>query len=213
MNYSLISIEGNIGAGKTTLARKLSESLHARFLGERFSDNPFLPLFYEDPRRYGFALELSFLEERQKQFREHLAATGHSARPTISDFLFEKSLLFAKINLDGEEYRLFRKSYDKISPSLPQPDLLIFLRAPINRLRENILKRGRPFEMRLSSEYLVRIQEAYSRYLEQVSIPCLVLDLAAADPGGDPERLKWILEALEKKWDPGCHVLSPESGA
>ncbi|HUX83677.1 MAG TPA: deoxynucleoside kinase [Chitinophagaceae bacterium] len=208
MNYSLITVEGNIGAGKTTLARKLSGSLNGRLLEERFSDNPFLPRFYEDPRRYGFALELFFLAERHKQLRDHLAVPDLFARTTICDYLFTKSLLFAKINLDEEEFRLFQKFYNLVSPSMPEPDLLLYLHVPVNRLLVNIRKRGRTFEQKLSPDYLFQIQEAYTQWLRQASIPCLVLDLDGADLEQDPGPLPLILESLEKQWNPGRHYLS-----
>src|SRR5687768_8959728 len=128
MKYNYIVIEGNIGAGKTSLAMMLAAECNARLILEEFADNPFLPPFYENPARYAFPLELSFLAERYQQLKDHLAATQDLFREyTISDYLFNKSLIFAKINLKQDEYNLYTRLFNIINSFLPKPDLLVYL--------------------------------------------------------------------------------------
>ena len=138
MNYNFITIEGNIGAGKTTLSKLLSEHYNARLILEEFADNPFLPNFYKNPSQYAFPLELFFMAERYKQLSELLQTRDIFHQVTISDYLFKKSLLFAKVNLQEEEYRLYQKLFDIINPQILQPDILIYLHSPIEKLKENI---------------------------------------------------------------------------
>ena len=146
MNYHFITIEGNIGAGKTTLAHLLSKHYNARLILEAFADNPFLPKFYENPAQFAFPLELFFMAERYKQLKElvHTKDLFHSI--TISDYLFTKCLLFAKVNLPEEEFRLYQSLFDIIHQQLVKPDILIYLHAPVQKLQVNIRKRNRPYE-------------------------------------------------------------------
>ena len=140
MKYNFITIEGNIGAGKTTLAHLLSKHFNARLILEEFADNPFLPKFYENKQQYAFPLELFFMAERYKQLKELLQTKDMFQKVTISDYLFTKCLLFAKVNLPEEEFLLYQKLFDIINPQLVQPDLLIYLHAPVTKLKENIAK-------------------------------------------------------------------------
>src|SRR6187549_1749082 len=133
MNYHFITIEGNIGAGKTTLSHLLSEHYNARLILEEFADNPFLPKFYENPKQYAFPLELFFMAERYKQLKELIHKTDLFQNITISDYLFTKCLLFAKVNLPDEEFRLFQKLFEIINPQIVQPDILIYLHTPVNK--------------------------------------------------------------------------------
>ena len=143
MKYNFITIEGNIGAGKTTLAHLLSKRLNARLILEEFADNPFLPKFYENQQQYAFPLELFFMAERYKQLKDLLQTKDMFQNVTISDYLFTKCLLFAKVNLPEEEFLLYQKLFDIINPQLVQPNLLIYLHAPVTKLKENIRKRNR----------------------------------------------------------------------
>src|SRR4051794_1315254 len=145
MNYHFITIEGNIGAGKTTLAHLLSQRLNARLILEEFADNPFLPRFYENPKQYAFPLELFFMAERYKQLKELLHTEDLFHSITISDYLFTKCLLFAKVNLDKPEFHLYQKLFEIIHQQLLHPDILIYLHAPVEKLQENIRKRHREF--------------------------------------------------------------------
>jgi deoxyadenosine/deoxycytidine kinase len=143
MKYKFITIEGNIGAGKTTLAHLLSKKLNARLILEEFADNPFLARFYENPDQYAFPLELFFMAERYKQLKDLMHTTDLFQSITVSDYLFTKCLLFAKVNLPSEEFRLYQKLFDIIHQQLLHPDILIYLHAPVKKLKENIKKRKR----------------------------------------------------------------------
>jgi len=136
MNYHFIAIEGNIGAGKTTLAHLLAKQLNARLVLEEFADNPFLPKFYENPQQYAFPLELFFMAERYKQLKDLIHTKDLFQNITVSDYLFTKCLLFAKVNLSEEEFRLYHKLYDIIRQPLIQPDLLIYLHVPVQKLQK-----------------------------------------------------------------------------
>ena len=201
MKYNFITIEGNIGAGKTTLAYLLSKHYNARLILEQFAENPFLPKFYENKEQYAFPLELFFMAERYKQLKELLQTKDMFQHLTISDYLFTKCLLFAKVNLPEQEYMLYQKLFDIINPQLIQPDLLIFLHAPISKLKENIKKRNRSYEQSIESEYLFSLQEIYSEYIRQHNIKTLFIDVSNADFLGNEKHLQSVLEALDKDYE------------
>ena len=154
MKYNFVTIEGNIGAGKTTLTHLLSKHYNARLILEKFADNPFLPKFYENQELYAFPLELFFMAERYKQLKDLLQTKDMFQNITVSDYLFTKCLLFAKVNLPDDEFRLYQKLFEIINPQIIQPDILIYLHAPISKLKENIKKRNRSYEQNISDEYL-----------------------------------------------------------
>ena len=162
MKHQFITIEGNIGAGKTTLANILAKQLNARIILEEFADNPFLSKFYDNPNQYAFPLELFFMAERYKQLKELVHTKDLFQSITVSDYLFTKCLLFAKVNLPEEEFRLYQKLFDIIHQQLVFPDVLIYLHASVNKLQQNIKKRNRPFEQAIPDEYLFNIQETYT---------------------------------------------------
>jgi deoxyguanosine kinase len=197
MNHHFITIEGNIGAGKTTLAHLLAKHFNARLILEQFADNPFLPRFYENPKQYAFPLELFFMAERFKQLNElvHTKDLFHSI--TISDYLFIKCLLFAKVNLPEQEFRLYQKLFDIIYPQLIQPDILIYLHVPVKRLQMNIKKRNRKYEQGISDGYLFQLQETYTSYIRQHKIKTLFIDAGHADFLGNESHFNLVLEALE----------------
>ena len=208
MKYNFITIEGNIGAGKTTLAHLLSKHFNARLILEEFADNPFLPKFYENQRQYAFPLELFFMAERYKQLKDLLQTKDMFQNLTISDYLFTKCLLFAKVNLPEEEFLLYQKLFDIINPQLAPPDLLIYLHAPVNKLKENIKKRNRSYEQNIESEYLFTLQETYTQYIKQHNIKTLFIDVSKSDFLGNDEHLKVVIEALDKDYDDGQHYLN-----
>ena len=208
MNYHYISIEGNIGAGKTTLAHLLAKHFNARLILEAFADNPFLPKFYENPKQFAFPLELFFMAERYKQLKELVHTKDLFQSITISDYLFTKCLLFAKVNLPEEEFRLYQKLYEIINQQLVQPDIIIYLHSSVNRLQENIKKRNRPYEQSIPDEYLFRIQETYTNYMRQHNIKTLFIDAGNADFLGNEKHFKVILDALEKDYDFGQHYFT-----
>jgi len=208
MNYNFITIEGNIGAGKTTLANLLSEKLNARLVLEEFAENPFLPKFYQNPEQHAFPLELFFLAERYKQLKDLLATRDIFQKITISDYLFTKCLLFAKVNLQSEEFRLFQKLFDIINPQIIQPDLLIYLHSPVSKLQQNIKKRNRSFEQGISDDYLFSIQENYTQYIKQHNIKTVFVDVTHADFINNESHLKAILDILENNYENGQHYIT-----
>jgi deoxyadenosine/deoxycytidine kinase len=201
MKYHYITIEGNIGAGKTTLAHLLSKKLNARLILEEFADNPFLPKFYENQRQYAFPLELFFMAERYKQLKDLLQTKDLFQHVTVSDYLFTKCLLFAKVNLPEEEFLLYQKLFDIINPQLIQPDLLIYLHAPVQKLKENIRKRNRAYEQQIETSYLFSLQETYTQYIKQHSIKTLFIEAATADFLGNEKHMEAVVEALDKDYE------------
>lgn len=208
MKHHFITVEGNIGAGKTTLTHLLAQKLNARTILEGFADNPFLSKFYENPSQYAFPLELFFMAERYKQLKE----IGHTKElfqsVTISDYLFTKCLLFAKVNLPEEEFRLYQKLFDIIHQQLIFPDILIYLHAPVQKLQKNIKKRNRPFEQSIPDEYLFSIQETYTSYIKQHHIKTIFIDASNADFLGNEAHLQVVLDALEKDFEAGQHYFT-----
>ncbi len=208
MQHHFVTIEGNIGAGKTTLAHLLAKHFDARLVLEEFAENPFLPKFYENPEQYAFPLELFFMAERYKQLKDMLHTRDLFQTITISDYLFTKCLLFARVNLGDEEYRLYQKLFDIMHQQIIQPDILIYLHAPVAKLQQNIKKRNRPYEQGISNDYLFNIQETYSAYIRQHPIKTLLVDAGNADFLNNPAHLKAILEALDKDYEPGQYFVT-----
>lgn len=208
MNYHFITIEGNIGAGKTTLAHLLARHYNARLVLEEFADNPFLPKFYENPQQYAFPLELFFLAERFKQLKELIFTKDLFQSVTISDYLFTKCLLFAKVNLPEEEFHLYQRLFEIINQQLVQPEILIYLHAPVNKLQANIKKRNRSYEQRIPDEYLFNIQQTYTHYIRQHNIKTLFIDASNADFLGNEKHLRVVTDALEKDLDGGQHYFT-----
>ena len=208
MNYHFITIEGNIGAGKTTLAQLLSKHYNARLILEEFADNPFLPKFYENPKQYAFPLELFFMAERFKQQKDLLQQKDLFQSVTISDYLFTKCLLFAKVNLPEDEFRLYQRLFEIVHQQMVQPDLLIYLHAPVSKLKENIRKRNRSYEQNIPEDYLFNIQETYTHYIRQHNIKTLFIDTSNADFLGNDKHLKAVIDALEHNYTEGQHYLN-----
>ena len=208
MKYHFITIEGNIGAGKTTLAHLLSKHFNARLILEQFADNPFLPKFYENPQQYAFPLELFFMAERFKQLKELLQQKDLFQAITISDYLFTKCLLFSKINLPEDEFRLYQRIFEIINQQLIQPDILIYLHAPVNKLQENIRKRKRSYEQNIADEYLFNIQQTYTHYIKQHNLKTIIVDATNADFLSNDKHLETIIQALDNDYEEGQHYLT-----
>lgn len=208
MNYRFVTIEGNIGAGKTTLAHILAKKLNARLILEEFADNPFLAKFYDNPSQYAFPVELFFMAERYKQQKDLVNQQDLFQSITISDYLFTKCLLFAKVNLPDDEFRLYQRLFEIIHQQLIQPDLLIYLHSPVQKLQENIKKRNRPYEQNIPNDYLYNIQETYTHYIRQHNIKTLYIDASQADFLGNEKHLTAVLDALEKDYPDGQHFIS-----
>jgi deoxyguanosine kinase len=165
--YNYVVIEGNIGAGKTTLAGRIADQFNAHLVLEHFADNPFLPKFYDDPEKYSFPLELSFLASRYKQLKEELVPQNLFKAFTIADYYFMKSLVFAASTLSGDEYNLYRQIFYIIYGSLPKPDIYVYLHLNTDRLIQNIERRGRSYEKTITKEYLQKIQDSYFSFFKQ----------------------------------------------
>jgi len=204
MRYNYIAIEGNIGAGKTTLATKIAEMYNGKLILERFEDNPFLAKFYENQEKYAFPLELSFLAERYQQLKRELANQELFTNFTISDYFLNKSLIFARKTLNDDEYQLFITLFNIMNASLPRPDLLVHLFVSTYRLQTNIKMRGREYEQRIPDEYLEKIQESYLDYLkQQPHLRILLLDVNALDFVARPADFEKIVDTMNLEYPKG----------
>jgi deoxyguanosine kinase len=206
--YRFITVEGNIGVGKTTLSTKLAETYNAKLILESFAENAFLPKFYAEPDKYAFPLEMSFLSERFIQLKNLLNTRDIFQENTISDYLFIKCKLFAKVNLAPDEYNLFATFFEIIAPKLPQPDLLIFLYAPVSKLQQNIKMRARAYEQSIPDNYLQNIQEGYQAFIKTQSIPTLMIDASTTDFLNNKTQYQQLLDFLEQDYSSGLHYLS-----
>ncbi|MGL4598477.1 MAG: deoxynucleoside kinase [Bacteroidia bacterium] len=201
MKHTYIAIEGNIGAGKSTLAQHLVTETGAVFMPERFEDNPFLPLFYKNQERYAFTVELSFLEDRVQQVMQCI----QNEQVVVSDYLWAKSLVFARVNLKGEELQLFERLYAVMTKSLPKPDVIIYLHRNTDHLLGHIGKRGRDYEQEIQVAYLERVEKAYRDYFQaEREIPVLWLTKPETEPYLLFQRTKVLLKS---QFSPGLHEI------
>ncbi len=207
--YQYIAIEGNIGAGKTTLAKMLKAELASELILEQFSDNPFLSNFYDNPERHAFSVELFFMAERHKQFQEHFSKPSLFSTPqVVSDYVFEKTVLFAKNNLAQEEFRLFQRLFFALKSNFPEPDIVIYLYRDIPHLMNNIKSRGRDYEQQISADYLSEIQQAYLSYFKTVqNYPIIVMDIGDLDFTNDDLFMKKIKSRLATEYASGMHFI------
>ncbi|PKB16116.1 2-amino-4-hydroxy-6-hydroxymethyldihydropteridine diphosphokinase [Flavobacterium sp. 5] len=198
--YNYIAIEGNIGAGKSTLALKLAQDFNAKTVLERFADNPFLPKFYEDQSRYAFSLEMSFLADRYQQLSDDLSQFDLFKDFIIADYHIFKSLLFSKITLEVDEFRLYRTLFDIIYKEMPKPDLYIYLYQNTDRLLQNIKNRGRSYEQDITAEYLEKINKGYLEYIKnQTDLNVLVIDVSDRDFVSNQEDYLFVLNKIQLK--------------
>lgn len=180
LNY--LAIEGNIGAGKTSLANMISRDFNAKLILERFADNPFLPKFYEDQSRYAFPLEMSFLADRYQQISDDLSQLDLFKDLIVSDYDVFKSLIFSKITLQEDEFKLYRKLFYLMYKDIAKPDLYVYLYQDTKRLQENIRKRGRDYERNIDNDYLERINSGYIDFLRgQTDINVKIIDISSMD--------------------------------
>lgn len=203
-HYNFIAIEGNIGAGKTTLAKKLSVDFNSRLILEQFAENPFLPKFYDNPEKHAFPLELSFLAERYQQLKNELGKQDIFKPTIVSDYYFLKSLIFAKANLIEDEYGLYSKLFHIINDSLPKPDLFVYLYHDVARLQQNIKKRGRNYEQSIPDEYLIKIQNTYFDFIKQLNdLRILVIDVNNIDFANDNAHYNHMMEIINRPYNAG----------
>jgi len=196
--YNYIAIEGNIGAGKTTLASKIAEDFNAKIILERFADNPFLPKFYEDNERFAFPLEMSFLADRYQQLSDDLAQFDLFKNFIVSDYYIFKSLIFAQVTLQKEEYFLYRKMFDIMYKEISKPDIYIYLYQNTPRLIENIKKRGRDYEQNIAPEYLDKIHQGYATFIKtEEHLNTLIIDVSDKDFLNNPEDYKYVIDLIK----------------
>lgn len=206
--YSYLVLEGNIGSGKTSLATRIARDFNCRIILEEFAENPFLPQFYANPARYAFPLELSFLAERYHQLKEKFSGPDLFSPVIVSDYLFIKSLIFARINLSEDEYGLYRKLFNIIDPMLPRPDLLVYLHNESENLLQNIKKRGRSYEQQISGEYLNSVHSSYMDYFRQATdMRILIISTANLDFVSNEQDYSRLLDSIDKDYNPGMHFL------
>ncbi len=197
IKYNYVVIEGNIGAGKTTLATMIAEQFNARLILEQYADNPFLPKFYKEPEKYSFPLELSFLASRYRQLKEELEMQDLFKSFTVSDYYFMKSLVFASSTLNGDEYNLYRQIFYIIYGSLPKPDIYIYLHLNPEKLLINIEKRGRNYEKSITADYLQKIQDSYFKFFKQnPENKYLVFDINKIDFVANQDHYRKIVNAI-----------------
>lgn len=211
MSYNFIAIEGNIGAGKSTLAGMLASDYNARLVNEQFDDNSFLPKFYQNPEKYAFPLELSFLAERYQQMKDVLSSGDLFHNFIIADYFIAKSLVFAKKTLQQDEFSLYSRLYKIINTTLPAPDLVVYLYVDIEQLQENIRKRGRAYEQAIPDNYLKKIQESYFEFMQQrEDLRILIIDMNNIDFVENPVDYKKLREIIiNSQYDKGIHRIKP----
>lgn len=198
--HQFIAIEGNIGAGKTTLCKMLEADYGANLILEQFTDNPFLPYFYKNPERYAFQVELFFMTERHKQLQGQLNQRSLFQEFTVSDYFFLKTLLFAKNNLVDEEYRLFQRLFHVLNNTFRKPDLLVYLHRSVDNLMANIEHRGREYEQDIKKEYLLSLQQAYFDYFRTVTdIPVVIIDVEGSHFWRKKKQYKQLVKLLRSE--------------
>lgn len=208
--YHFITIEGNIGAGKTSLATKIAEDFDAKLILEQFEDNSFLPKFYKDPDRFAFPLELSFLAERYQQLKDKIGVRDLFKSFTVSDYFINKSLIFSRKTLSTDEFKLYQRLFNIINQSLVKPELLVYLYANVDRLQANIKMRGRNYEQDIENQYLEQIQESYFDFIKQQSdMRILIIDTNNLDFVKNKEDYDYITSLIFKEYSTGIHRINP----
>lgn len=196
-NYNYIAIEGNIGAGKTSLSNKISSDFNAKLILERFADNPFLPKFYKEPERYAFTLEMSFLADRYQQISDDLSQLDLFKDFMVSDYDVNKSLVFSKVTLPEDEFRLYRKLFYQVYKDIAKPDLYVYLYQNTERLQANIKKRGRNYEKDIKDDYLDKINSGYLEFLKsQPEMNVKIIDVSEKDFVKNRADYLWLLSEI-----------------
>jgi deoxyadenosine/deoxycytidine kinase len=193
-------IEGNIGVGKTSLCRKIAAEKNAKLILEQFAENPFLPKFYENPERFSFPLELSFLADRYNQLKRELSSFDLFQELIIADYFFMKSLIFSSQTLDEDEYKLYRQLFNIIYDQLPKPDLYVYLHRPVEQLIRNIKRRGRAYEQNIKEEYLKKIEAGYYNFFKQQNnFKIILVNIENLDFINNENDYKKITDAIFNK--------------
>jgi deoxyadenosine/deoxycytidine kinase len=188
----------------------LARETGSRLILEEFSDNPFLARFYEDPGRFAFQLELSFLAERYQQIKTEMGHPDLFGQAVISDYFLAKSFIFSKQNLKDDEMKLFEKLFSIINLQVPKPDLYVYLHVPVDKLLENIKRRGRSYESKIRPEYLKEVQEGYFGFFKsQRELKIVVIDSSSLDFVNQPSDFQQLKEVvLNGKFRPGMNMLN-----
>lgn len=198
MKYSYIAIEGNIGSGKTSLAKLIAHDYNAKLILEEFEDNSFLPKFYNDPDKYAFPLEMSFLADRFQQLKNEVTPHDLFKSFTIADYFIDKSIIFSRKTLKDDEFLLYSKLFDIIISTLPKPDLILYLYNTVDHVKRNIVKRGRDYEQNIETSYLAKIQSGYFDYFKQLKKSTIVIinteNLDFVNKKDDYLKVKSIIE-------------------
>lgn len=208
LKYNFIAIDGNTGAGKTSLAIQMQEKFGGKLILENFVDNPFLPLCYQNPGRYEFQNEMFFLTGRYHQLKNIIEDPELYKSLHIFDYLLAKSLLYAEVNLPSLEYDLFKKCFDIFYASLPEPELIIYIHSNVDRLIQNIQKRGRDFEQLVRRQYLQDVEDIYFKYFAaNPHLRILVINAHNLDFVNDEIHYNWVLNQITKTWPVGLNVI------
>lgn len=203
-----IVVEGPIGVGKSSLSKKLASTLGSSILLEKPAENPFLARFYKSPKRFALPTQLFFLFQRVRQLSE-LKQEDMFTPGRVADFMMEKDPLFAQITLDDEEFRLYQQVYQNLTIDAPQPDLVIYLQAPVEVLQQRIKKRRVKYEMSIESAYLQRLSDAYTAYFHRYSdTPLLMVNAAQINPIDNDEHYTALLAHIDRI-DAGKHFFNP----
>lgn len=211
MKDNYIVIEGTIGAGKTSLSTKIAEDFNANLILEQFADNSFLPKFYENPERYAFPLEMSFMADRFGQLKKDLTQTKLFSSFTISDYFIDKCLIFSSNNLKDDEFALYTKLFEIIASFIPKPDKIVYLYKDVELLLENIKNRGRSYEQNISAEYLNNIQQAYLQYFSAMTdVPIVIVDTNKIDFIKNSSDYDYLISIIQGEYSNGIHRISQE---
>lgn len=209
MDFNYLVIEGNIGAGKTSLARRIAADTNSKLILEQFAENPFLPKFYKEPDRYAFPVELAFLADRYQQLKNEIAPRDLFQTKAVSDYYFIKSLIFSRNTLKDDEYKLYKQLFDIIQQQLPLPQLYVYLHVNTDNLLRNIKKRGRDYETEIKEDYLSQIQDGYFEFMRSRSdMTFVVLDMNNIDFVANPEDYQNVKDAIfNADYRPGMNTI------
>lgn len=207
MKYKYIAVEGPIGVGKTTLAKKLSTAINGRYMPDADVTNPYLKSFYQNPERVAFHTQMHFLVSRIEAM--NALRVDNESRPAVSDYLLDKDRLFAELTLDETEWQMYNALFDRVTQSLPKPDLVVYLQAPLERLVQRIERRGIKHEQRIESRYLQRLIELYERFFHQYDAsPLLIVNAADINLADSPADFDSLVERIQSV-EGGRHYVNP----
>lgn len=211
MIYKFITIEGNIGAGKTTLASLLAEEFHGQIILEAFEENPYLPKFYENNGKYALQLEMSFLIERYQQLTRIFSEPNIFSNFTVTDYMLKKCLLFSKVNLTKQEYKLYKHFFDQVYKKLPKPEIIFYLHADTDQLMRNIKKRGREYEQHITRVYLNRLEKMYFEFFKQnPENKYVIIDVNNIDWISNVFAYRQLLKLFDQEYKVGMNYVKLE---